>query len=201
MRKCPKCSREYADTSSICRTCGAILDTVETPGAMEAGPPPLDSVQSRPLKQATSARVSPWTCLRCRESVPDTFDVCWNCGTNREGMEDPDFQKEPSEDDSGIPRTFAGPRESLAEAPRRYQCPKCGSSKIIPEARVVDQGEYSNGHLCVEICGAPDAVIFKDRLRGHLTAIICGECGHVELQVENPHALYEKYRQSLGDES
>ena len=35
-----------------------------------------------------------WACKKCRESVEDTFEVCWNCGTSKEGVEDPSFQPE-----------------------------------------------------------------------------------------------------------
>jgi hypothetical protein len=32
-----------------------------------------------------------WHCPKCAEEVEDDFDVCWQCGTDREGMEDPAF--------------------------------------------------------------------------------------------------------------
>jgi outer membrane protein assembly factor BamB len=32
-----------------------------------------------------------WECRKCREHHEDWFAVCWNCGTSREGVEDPDF--------------------------------------------------------------------------------------------------------------
>jgi uncharacterized protein YbjQ (UPF0145 family) len=35
-----------------------------------------------------------WECKKCRERVENTFDVCWSCGTSREGVEDPLFQRE-----------------------------------------------------------------------------------------------------------
>jgi hypothetical protein len=35
-----------------------------------------------------------WTCPKCREAVEDEFEVCWSCGTNREGHENPDFVPE-----------------------------------------------------------------------------------------------------------
>jgi len=35
-----------------------------------------------------------WTCSKCREQVEDGFDACWNCGTSREGIEDPDFVRD-----------------------------------------------------------------------------------------------------------
>lgn len=34
-----------------------------------------------------------WTCVKCGTKVDDHFDVCWNCGTSREGVEDPNFVK------------------------------------------------------------------------------------------------------------
>ncbi len=76
-------------------------------------------------------------------------------------------------------------------------CGVCGSDKIIPEVRIGDQGQYSDGKLKVEICGTPNAMIFKDRLHGELKAYICGSCGHTELRVINPEALYSKYLESI----
>ena len=76
-------------------------------------------------------------------------------------------------------------------------CDVCGSDKIIPGVRILDQGQYSDGMLKVEICGSPDAVIFKDRLHGELKAYICGNCGHTGLKATNPEALYRKYQESI----
>jgi hypothetical protein len=46
------------------------------------------------------------------------------------------------------------------------------------------------------VYGDPEALIFKDRVYGRLKADICGDCGHVELRVENPGELYEHYRRT-----
>jgi hypothetical protein len=35
-----------------------------------------------------------WECKKCQERVEDTFDVCWTCGTSKEGVEDPSFRPE-----------------------------------------------------------------------------------------------------------
>ncbi|MBC8354730.1 MAG: hypothetical protein H8E66_22345 [Planctomycetes bacterium] len=32
-----------------------------------------------------------WRCSKCEESSSDTFAVCWHCGTDRHGKEDPTF--------------------------------------------------------------------------------------------------------------
>ena len=34
-----------------------------------------------------------WECSNCKESVEDTFDLCWNCGTSRDGTVDPKFER------------------------------------------------------------------------------------------------------------
>lgn len=34
-----------------------------------------------------------WQCMKCQERVEDTFEVCWNCGTSKDGAEDPNFRK------------------------------------------------------------------------------------------------------------
>jgi len=32
-----------------------------------------------------------WTCPNCKIEVEPDFDVCWSCGTSRDGQVDPDF--------------------------------------------------------------------------------------------------------------
>jgi hypothetical protein len=42
-----------------------------------------------------------WHCSQCGEAIPDNFDVCWHCGTHRDGTAANDFQAEP--DDPSVP--------------------------------------------------------------------------------------------------
>jgi hypothetical protein len=35
-----------------------------------------------------------WYCSKCGEEVDDEFDVCWSCGTTREGIQDTGFNPE-----------------------------------------------------------------------------------------------------------
>ena len=35
--------------------------------------------------------VSMWECSKCHEAIEDEFAVCWNCGTSKDGTEDPEF--------------------------------------------------------------------------------------------------------------
>ena len=32
-----------------------------------------------------------WHCPKCDEKVEESFEVCWSCGTTRDGLEDPTF--------------------------------------------------------------------------------------------------------------
>ena len=191
MRECPKCSSQYGDDVKLCRTCGAILEAVaEAPSPTaedDASPHEEDSPH-----EAASAKQHPWTCSQCGQSVPPSFEVCWNCGTSQDGVPDPGFRKEPVSDDD--PRT----RPNRRQPPNGLvvSCPKCGSAKIIPGTRILDQGQYSDGKLQVVVDGDPDALIFKNRFYDQLTATICGDCGHVELTVEPARELYEHYLRS-----
>ncbi|MFO0957128.1 MAG: DUF2007 domain-containing protein [Isosphaeraceae bacterium] len=40
-----------------------------------------------------------WTCPKCGSKVDPSFNVCWNCGTSAQGVEDPNF----------VPADQAGP--------------------------------------------------------------------------------------------
>jgi len=35
-----------------------------------------------------------WKCTKCGEEVQNDFDVCWSCGTTREGVENTEFNPE-----------------------------------------------------------------------------------------------------------
>jgi hypothetical protein len=132
---------------------------------------------------------STWTCQRCRCEVPDTMDACWNCGADRDGVPDPDFEKEPADtplSDGSSPKLRRGLR-----------CSKCGSMKVIPDATIEDQGHRSDGYLRVVVYGRPSAIIMKDRMYGVLTADICADCGHAELKVANAQNLFNHYLKSL----
>src|SRR5258708_35023136 len=38
--------------------------------------------------------IAMWTCPNCKIDVEPGFDVCWSCGTSRDGATDPDFNAE-----------------------------------------------------------------------------------------------------------
>lgn len=87
-----------------------------------------------------------WTCVKCGTKVDPSFDLCWNCGTTKEGVEDPGFvpadetppiqdplydpisQPEPS-DGGELPHPF-GNEADLVEA---YQAYSLMESKFLAD--------------------------------------------------------------------
>jgi len=195
MQRCPKCSTYYGDELKICRTCGAILEAVaeEPPQAAENDP---SAYEDDHADEATPAEQHPWTCSQCGQSVPGGFEVCWNCGTSQDGVPDLDFDKEPegNEEHEALQPQEAEPEPDAT--PTGRLCPRCGSAKIIRNARIFNQGESLIGQIQVAVDANPEALIFKDRLHDQLVADVCGNCGHVELRAVHPKGLYEHYLRS-----
>ena len=57
-----------------------------------------------------------WHCPKCGEQLDDGFDVCWNCGTARDGTADPGFHAE--SDDPAVPDPGPGtdqPKETAGD--------------------------------------------------------------------------------------
>jgi len=129
-----------------------------------------------------------WECKKCGVSVEDTFDVCWKCGTSMEGIEHLSFQPEAdSRMAAGAPRV--GP-EKMPDEP----CSKCGSPRVIRNARLVDQGGHSDGVATMVVFGKPSALIFKGREYSELVGDICCDCGNVELKCRgNLNNLWRAY--------
>jgi len=76
-------------------------------------------------------------------------------------------------------------------------CTRCGSEAVIPRVRVVDRDEGGmRQDLEVEIQRRPNAMFFKRPERTRLSARVCSACGHAELFVDSPAALYAAYMQA-----
>jgi hypothetical protein len=168
MRECPKCSTAYDDDAKICRICGAILETIDE-----------RSTQG----QAAGARGRDW-------------------GMHKNDLPTRNTPRERPSGDASGPLLHDDDQSKHLTQPSVYshhalcQCSKCGSVKLIADARFRDQGEYSNGKLQLIVDGQPDATLFKDSVYGDVVAEVCGECGHIELRAENPGDLYRHYVQS-----
>jgi len=74
------------------------------------------------------------------------------------------------------------------------RCSKCGSTKTIPMVNIMDQGQHSDGTLKATVGYTnPEAWLFKGAVYAQLKATICGDCGFVELCVDDPAKVYEDY--------
>ncbi len=159
-------------------------------------------------------------CPKCASQFSDELNFCLTCGAMLEAVKEipppPPAEDSLPRKESRISEAIANPspdkaaqvntpspppvkdKPKPAASPNRLrrQCPKCGSIKIIPNTRIRDQGQSSDGKLKAFVDADPEALIFKDRLYSMLLADICGECGHVELRVEQPGSLYSHYLQS-----
>jgi predicted nucleic-acid-binding Zn-ribbon protein len=73
---------------------------------------------------------------------------------------------------------------------RNSKCPKCGSSDIIADARVIDRSVQSNHtQLTVATFRKPDALLFKSQQSTPVSAWVCAECGFVEFYADLPKTL------------
>lgn len=64
-------------------------------------------------------------------------------------------------------------------------CDKCGSDKVIPQAKVIEDNDLS-----VVVDENPDAVFFKRKTSSGITAKVCGNCGFIELYASDPQSIY-----------
>jgi hypothetical protein len=77
------------------------------------------------------------------------------------------------------------------------RCAKCGSDRVVPQARLFDQG-----YLEAAVDAKPDALVFKGTESAKLYARLCAECGHAELfaKPQEVARLYEVYCQRAGED-
>lgn len=73
---------------------------------------------------------------------------------------------------------------------RTNQCPKCGSSDIITDAKAIDRGD-GNCELEMSIATFrnPGAFIFRGKQKTTVSAWVCTACGYVEFYADQPKAL------------
>jgi predicted nucleic-acid-binding Zn-ribbon protein len=77
------------------------------------------------------------------------------------------------------------------------KCPKCGSSAVIPEVRIIDHGHYNAAlDLSATVYTNPEAWVFKGAVSHRFKARVCGSCGYTEFYVEDPQTLLAAFRQA-----
>jgi predicted RNA-binding Zn-ribbon protein involved in translation (DUF1610 family) len=132
-----------------------------------------------------------WQCVKCRESIEDSFDTCWNCGTSKDGVEDPSFQRvedaepEPGDSPLAINGLTTTPIEEKAETsiqavegstavpiPVDRKCPHCGGTELVRAVTFRQPGETRGVGLVYRVgpFGSGTQTLYAD---------LCRACGSV----------------------
>jgi hypothetical protein len=104
-----------------------------------------------------------WTCVKCGTKVDPSFDVCWKCGTSKEGVEDPNFvsaDDEPPITEPPVVPTFEVTDE-VAELPStpKAELVVCYQALTLMEAKFLADQLAENG-----IPAVSDTVDMQDAL-------------------------------------
>jgi len=75
-------------------------------------------------------------------------------------------------------------------------CPKCSATTIMPNLYITDRGHYNTPQpLLIEVVDQPASwLTFGATHNSNILAWICGTCGYIELYVDDPQKLHEKYQ-------
>jgi Putative prokaryotic signal transducing protein len=90
-----------------------------------------------------------WTCPKCHTKVDPSFDVCWNCGTSVDGVEDPTFVKADDE---------VGPMTGGSVSPELNVDDKKESFGELPEPT---RGDLVEAYLALDLM---EATFLADQL-------------------------------------
>ncbi len=95
-----------------------------------------------------------WNCTKCREPVEESFEVCWNCGTARDGTEDPAFRKA---DDEPAPDPSAPVLQEAATTERPRQAPAPPRTRQV----IVTTGNEVAGHMIAGYVGIVRGIVVR----------------------------------------
>jgi predicted nucleic-acid-binding Zn-ribbon protein len=73
-------------------------------------------------------------------------------------------------------------------------CPKCGSSEIMSNVKVLDAGHLNSQRPLHAVVQEPQGGTMADGRSGHIQAYICSQCGFTELYTDNLENLYKFYK-------
>ena len=111
-----------------------------------------------------------WLCSKCGESVEDSFDVCWKCGTSWDGVANPKFQDETARVQEPAPVVPVAPATA-----NPISCLRCKETLQHAGTRRFHEG--TNWGVLGEL-----GELFVKRERFDVYA--CPGCGHVEFFVD-----------------
>ena len=105
-----------------------------------------------------------WTCRKCRETVEDSFEACWSCGTTKEGVEDRAFR-----------RVSDGAPPEREPDPDPISCPRCAQPLQYVGTKRLHEGTNWG------VFGELGELFVK---REHFDVYVCPRCGRVEFFVD-----------------
>lgn len=79
-------------------------------------------------------------------------------------------------------------------------CPRCGASRIIERASVIDNGLAGNDDTYVRVGPKLGSKFSKSSHDEKLLARVCGDCGYTELYAQNPQVLWA-FHQRTSEEA
>ena len=112
-----------------------------------------------------------WKCPKCGESLKDDFEVCWSCGTTKEGVMDPHFLD--PEADSAAPENE--PMQDFADDSREEAEP------MVTVAQCNLAAEAHAMRVQLEAAGIP--VFLADELTVAMDWLLSNAIGGVKVQV------------------
>src|SRR5262245_47612485 len=129
-------------------------------------------------------------CPHCGAARPSTFDaVCASCGNF---VEEPSSATEAAVASIAITENTPPPEVSLApsrKARPEHRCPKCQASQFIDNA-------FINDSIYATVQKEPPGMYSTGTVSQILRARICGNCGFVELYVDDPATLLRAAREA-----
>ena len=70
------------------------------------------------------------------------------------------------------------------------KCPKCGSTEVEADAKVIDRGQSNIPmEMCIATFRKPDALLFQEKQESKVSAWVCTACGYLELYADAPGKL------------
>ena len=128
-----------------------------------------------------------WKCAKCQERVEDSFEVCWNCGTSKDGIEDPAFRRAAEREAEALDTIGSTEAEAVqSDEPQEnlnpITCARCQQNLDYVGTKRFHEG--TNWGVLGEL-----GELFLNR--EHFDVYVCPRCGRVEFFVDG---VGEEYR-------
>jgi hypothetical protein len=125
-----------------------------------------------------------WTCPRCGSSVDPGYPSCWSCGTSRDGVEDPTFERaDEAEVADDVAPYEPNPEDfTPAPAPEPIECLRCRGR--MEEGFVADFQDRFTKFPIRWYPGRPEPSLWSGTWSGGEPGVIrtyrCVRCGYLE---------------------